>query len=289
MIDALWWFMGTELVGTVMCGPAFLSAPLRIPTYFNKRLRGYERHKFRPHIRKDIGTALNSCDVCWAKKGNWIHFRDDEGEIKVYDPEEEAILRDNKIRSLEAQSVRWRFAHDPDWVKIFGDDYDLETGNPIPQFHNGECGGPNDSCERCNWEADQAEKEAEEKAKAQEKKRAAKKQEVSKLDHEEIEAYEDILWTLWNTVHDYKFAKEEWEELLDEIGMLKNDKVRRAVKQTVPFLRINYIMVNFDNPETAWRRREEKWQGKVTKEADYARLNRHKSYSDVYDDYKGWY
>lgn len=302
MIDALWWFMGTELVGTIMCGPSFLSGPVRVPTYILMRRKGYKKHKFRPHIRKDMHgpEVMNFCDVCNAYKGNWIHLRDDEGEIEVRDPEEDAIIRDNKIRSLEAQNIRWRFANDPDWVKVFGEGYDPETGDPIPQFHNGECGGPHDSCERCNWEFDQAEKEAEEKARVEEKKKAeekaAEKQKVSKLDQEEIDGYESILWTLWNTTHEYKHAKEEWEELLDEIGMLKNDNVRVAVKKLDVFKRLHYILVSVDNgnADKYWRRREETWRvhdknQKIRKsEADYYKKYKVGRYSNPYPRYDDW-
>lgn len=266
-----------EYVGAVALAAPISRAIVKIFQFRNDVSRGKEIHDFEPKIIRDIHmgrVTTRWCAVCNRSRKAYIHLPERDDPIPT--PSRGVLIQD-----LEAKDIKWRFENDPEWVQVFGEEYDPKTGYPIPQLHNGECGGPHDSCERCAWEADEAEKVAEEKARAEGKKKAeekaAEKQKISKLDQEEIDGYESILWTLWNTTHEYKHAKEEWEELLDEIGMMTNDKVRRAVKKSVPFLRITYIMMNFDNPETAWRRREEKWQDKRTKDLTYEKIRRHGS------------
>lgn len=277
MIEALWWFLGSESVGAFLFGPAFLTAPFRVPQYVVTRVSGVERHQFRHHVRKDIGTVTNFCDKCNAWKGNWIHFRDDEGEISVYDPDEDATLRESKIRKLEVENTKWRFANDPEWVAVFGSEYDPETFERIPQFHNGECGGPHDSCERCNWEkasADKAEAEAKKKHHLEEQKIFVKKENVSEQSSqlllEELKGYESILWNIWNTAHNLEDAQEEWVDIRDDIGMLKDEALRSKIKRLGIFSRLEYFLRGEANTHN-WSRREEAWRNKLDQDRAYQR------------------
>ena len=254
------WTMGSLTGGTIVFGPGFLTGPIRIPTYLRMRHKGYTKHKFRPHIRKDMHgpEVMNFCDLCNAYKGNWIHLRNDEGEIEIYDPNEDAIVLENKIKSLESQDIKWRFDHDPEWVEVFGSEYDRATGERIPQFHNGTCGGPHDDCDRCNWEYDQQERKAVNQKYFEKR---VKNEKEDTLFQEELEGYIDILWTIWNTCHDPEDAFDEFEDITDELGMLKNARLRDKVKDSEPYKRLVHCVSDTDHKR--WKRREEYWYRKV--------------------------
>lgn len=268
-----------ELIGTVIFGADFLLAPIRFPTYALMRRKGYTRHKFVAHIRRDIGTITNYCDKCNAHRRNWIHIRPETDGAALDDPGSVEASRNIALYTLETEDIKWRFANDPEWVAVFGDEYDPKTGEPIPQFHNGECGGPHDSCERCAWEADQ--KEAEEKRDMERRNMEyyAEKRNASdaekKLNQQEIDGYIDILWTIWNTCHDHLDALDEFEDIQDELGMMKHHVIRDKVRESEPYKRIIHCLNAKES--VRWKRREEYWHRKV--KSDSQRIRRY------YDDF----
>lgn len=252
------------LIGWCIFGPNFWLWPIRLPAYLLTK-KNHNPHVFDAHIRKDIGTITNFCDVCNKYRGNWIHV--DQDEVNLIEKKNE-----RKLLELERADIKWRFSNDPEWVKVFGDEYDPKTFEPIPLFHNGECGGALDSCPRCNWEFNQKDSAEDAKRyyvdfeKSQKRKQASAAE--ARLTEEEAEGYSAILWTLWNTVHDFEEAQEEWEDLRDEIGMLKNDDLRKKVKGREVFERLTFCLAK---PEQRWNRREEVWQNELKRRRDNER------------------
>jgi hypothetical protein len=237
----------------------------RAMQFRNTIMRGKETHEFKAHIRRDVygPHTMKWCTVCKQGPKAWIHTPpSDKDDTKT------------SLLELETADIKWRFENDPEWVKVFGGEYDPKTFREIPKFHNGECGGPNDSCERCAWEADEAEAKAKEERKRREKMRYADqtyaKSSKAKLDQEECNGYEDILWTLWNTCHDPEEAKEEFDDLQDEIGMLKNNQLRQKIKELDVYKRLTWCLAT---PEKYWKRREEAWQNRLKQLRDRDRYS----------------
>lgn len=220
---------------------------------------GIKAHIFEPYIRRDMHGkhVMKWCDVCGKRANSWIHTN-----RKSSDAAEGNYLDRTKIFRLEIEETKWRFANDPEWVQVFGHEFDPETFERIPQFHNGECGGALDSCERCNWEYDQKKftEEAEHRAflaeKAKEERLFA--QEVEETVERTVHTYLVFLWTIWNTVHEVEQATVEFVDLGDEIGLLENDSVRKRIKNSDVFLRLRYCLAS----DERWPRREEVWQDK---------------------------
>lgn len=258
-------------------GPALLVGPVTYITYRafqfrNTISRGKVMHTFKPHIRRDVygPHTMNWCDVCKLRKKAWIHYPEHDKD------DDHPVSTGARIRQLEQAEIKWRFENDPEWVKVFGEEYDPKTFEEIPKFHNGECGGPHDSCERCAWEADQAQLAKEKDRTAHDKSYYDNKrntqEKANALLAAELKGYREILWDLWESTLDKDEVKEEWDELLDEIGMLKNDELRRKIKDLEVFKRLNYLM--YDHEERKWNRREEVWQAKVKRD----RSNRYDYY-----------
>lgn len=247
-----------ELIGTVVFGADFLLAPIRFPTYALMRRKGYKRHEFVAHIRRDIGTVTNYCDTCNAHRRNWIHIRPETDGAAMDDPGSVEAARKVALYTLETEDIKWRFANDPEWVAVFGEEYDRTTGEPIPQFHNGTCGGPHDDCDRCNWEYEQQERKAVNQKYFEKR---VKNEKEDTLFQEELEGYIDILWTIWNTCHDPEDAFDEFEDITDELGMLKNARLRDKVKDSEPYKRLVHCVSDTDHKR--WKRREEYWYRKV--------------------------
>lgn len=232
--------------------------------------RGKEMHAFTPHIRRDMHmgrVTMKWCDVCRQGRKAWIHTHSSgHGEEPIGEP--------NRLHELEREDTKWRFENDPDWVKVFGHEFDPDTFERIPQFHNGECGGPHDSCERCNWEKDQEER----KAKAERKKIEAKSytekrnsQDQRNVKYKEsVTHYLNELWTIWNTVHEPADALEAFEELNDDLGMEKNQAVTREVKSNSAWKRINFC-IHHKDADTVWRRRMEAWDVEIRRQQSYSR------------------
>lgn len=224
------------------------------------RKKGIGYHDFDPHIRRDMHGKheMNWCDLCYKGRKAWIHDKPPKPELAhEYD-------RWEKLRGLETADIKWRFENDPKWVQVFGGDYDPITFQEIPQSHNGECGGPLDSCPRCNWEAEKRDREAEESRKKRQRleyqNRAREKDSVSNLEQEEIRGYEEILWNLWDSYASPEDAKEDFEDLRNEIGMLKSYKVRDAVQNREAWKRLYFCLVKTKDYASVWVRREEAWR-----------------------------
>lgn len=261
-------------------GSALMVGPVSYITYrvFQFRnaavVHGRDRHDFKAHIRRDMygPHTVNWCDVCKQGRKAWIHHQSHE---------EKSLSTEARILELEREEIKWRFENDPGWVKIFGHEYDPKTFDEIPKFHNGECGGPNDSCERCAWEADQREAEKKERRRKQEQALYAEKHTTNEksadLLKQEMRGYLEILRDIWDDLDGFQDAHEEWEDIRNEIGMLKNDRLRRDIKDKEPFKRLAYF---FDeNRKLNWNRREEIWQDKLKRD------RRNYDQYDPYDPY----
>lgn len=249
-MDAIFWI---AFICFMLFGADALLAPIRFPAYLNAR-RKHKPHEFKRHRREDTREWINACDTCFHREMNWIHTNRDE-----LDNDNPKKSIEKSILELELDDIKWRFANDPEWVKVFGEEYDPKTFQPIPQFHNGECGGPNDSCERCAWEADQ--KEA---AEAQE--RHKKISEGHKTDKSKTQARADLaneylklMWTVWNTVHDPDLAQEEWEDIRDDILMEKDSLLRDALKKHDVWKRLDYCLIGTKEFRKRWKTREDTW------------------------------
>jgi hypothetical protein len=236
------YYAGTGLVSV----PAYLLL-FRAVQFRRVTKSGKLPHEFDAHIRKDMHGPhiMRWCDVCQQGAKAWIHevYSDSDSVGEMY-PSSKIIL-------LERDDIKWRFANDLEWVKVFGRDYDPKTFQPIPQHHNGECGGPNDSCERCAWEADQ--KEAD-KYIARSDNISVKQAETA----EEVAAYEEILNIVWNTVHDVDTAYEEFEDITNELGMLTDAGVRGRVQGLNAWDRLSFCLSTKERYKR-WHRREEIW------------------------------
>lgn len=239
-------------------GPMCVRVMWRVYGFKRAIDRGHDRHLFEPHIRRDITGKWETkiCDVCRQGPKAWIHK-----DRPSSDAAEGNYTSSAKILELETDDIKWRFEHDPEWVKVFGEEYDPKTFREIPKFHNGECGGPNDSCERCAWEADQEDERREKQHLEWKKEDAAKKRHSEEAERnlmrEELKAYEDILWTLWNTCHSPDEALEEFRDLEDEIGMLKNSLLRKKIKSLDVFVQVHWCLRDSGK---IWKRREEDWE-----------------------------
>jgi hypothetical protein len=225
--------------------------------------KGVGMHAFEPKVIRDDWRKIQTrwCKTCNFPKRAWIH--------DVYSGDELLSL-DSRILELEREDVKWRFANDPEWVQVFGHEFDPKTFKRIPQMHNGECGGPHDSCPLCNWEREQKKLELNEKRRKDNALRLADEKHRDHVNRQEVKQFADLLWTLWNTTHDSEYALEEWEDLRDEIGMLASDVTRRAIKDSEIFKRISYVL-QADNPGKQWKRREEVWAGKLRRERESRR------------------
>lgn len=250
-------------------GSALAAGPVAYITYRafqfrNAIVAGKEIHKFKPHIRRDMHGphTMGWCDVCKQGRRAWVH-----GSRSVSDSEE--LSTGAKILELERAEIKWRFANDQDWVKIFGEEYDPKTFDEIPKYHNGECGGPHDSCERCAWEADREEDAKKQKRKEQwaeinqveKETKVSAEQEIAR----ETKEYADVLWTIWNTVHGPDEALSEYRDIADELGMLKNHQVRDRVKKLGIWQRLEFCLAS---PDKHWNRREEHWHNEKKRRKD---------------------
>jgi len=181
----------------------------RINQFRSAMHRGKVPHLFDPHVRKDMHGAhvTKWCDVCQQGPKAFIHTN-----RKSSDAAEGNYLDYAELGKLEQDDIRYRFAHDPEWVQVFGHEYDPMTFRLIPQAHNGECGGPHDSCERCNYEDELAKRKDKEEMAEVRAKLAQQDKANADQAKTEAEAYVNILWTLWNTESDPDFAEEDFED-----------------------------------------------------------------------------
>jgi hypothetical protein len=251
-MDAILWI---AMIGYLCFGTDAFTFWWRLPAYWHALYKGYHKHEFQGHVRKDIGTVMNWCNVCKHREKNWIHPQKITDAAELDAP----VGKPSKLLELETADIKWRFENDAEWVKVFGEEYDPKTFQPIPQFHNGECGGPNDSCERCAWEADQ--KEA-----AETQERHKKISEGHKTDKSKTQARADLaneylklMWTVWNTVHNPDLAQEEWEDIRDDILMEKDSLLRDALKKHDVWKRLDYCLIGTKEFRKRWKTREDTW------------------------------
>jgi hypothetical protein len=255
-------YTGTGLVSVPVSFVMF-----RVVQFRNAIRRGKDMHEFKAHTRRDMygPHVMNYCDVCRQGSKAWIH-----SQSKSIAPE--SLDRDKQLRSLERDDIKWRFENDPEWVKVFGEEYDQKTFYPIPQFHNGECGGALDSCPRCNWEYEQQKVEAEAKRYHRQMEITTGKRDAADSDNKhaemEIKEYEDFMWTIWNTIHGPDEALSEFQDILDELGMIKRPHVRDNIKKLDVFERLNFCLAT---PDKRWNRREEVWHNEKKKRKDRER------------------
>jgi hypothetical protein len=239
---------------TVLVGP--LSYILwRINQFRSAMRRGKTPHIFEPHIRRDMHGkhAMKWCDVCHQGPKAFIHTN-----RKSSDAAEGNYLDYKELGKLEQADIRYRFANDPEWVQVFGHEYDPITFLLIPQSHNGECGGPHDSCERCNYEDEIAKRKDKEEMAEVRAKLAQQDKANADQAFAEAETYVGILLTLWNTESDPDFAEEDFEDLNNELGMLKNQIIRINVEKHDAWQRIRYCLVQ-ENGKSRWPKRERMW------------------------------
>lgn len=230
--------------------------------------KGIDFHTFDAHIRKDYGSpeVMRWCDVCNQGRKALIHIQSPvpvESRTGRFDP--------NKLRELERVEIRHRFESDPEWVQVFGHEYDPDTFRPIPQFHNGECGGPHDSCERCSWERDQTNIARTTELRKSKAETDARMSAEKKLTLEEYKGYQEILWAIWNTLHHPGEAYEEFTDIRSDIGMLKNASLRKDILSSDIFKRLDYCLITQKEHPLAWHRREEVWVTEEKRKADRRR------------------
>lgn len=255
-------------VATVLVGP--LSFILwRINQFRSARRRGKTPHIFEPHIRKDMQygkRVMKWCDICQQGPKAFIHTN-----RKSSDAAEGNYLDYKELGKLEQADIRYRFANDPEWVQVFGHEYDPITFLFIPQSHNGECGGPHDSCERCNYEDDLAKRKDKEEMAEVRAKLAQQDKANRKLTAEELKGYESILWDIWNTMPGPEEAHEEFIDIRSDIGMLKNASLRESILALDVFKRLDYCLIEKKDYPLTWHRREEAWVNQKKRVADRKR------------------
>lgn len=276
MIYEILQYTGTGLTSVPVSYVVF-----RVVQFRNAIRRGKDMHEFKAHRRRDMYGlhVMSYCDVCNQGPNAWIH-----SQSKSIVPAKSTESQDSRLRNLERDDIKWRFENDPEWVKVFGEEYDPRTFYPIPQFHNGECGGALDSCPRCNWEADQREAEAKQKRRDREKemyvsnRKALAKKETEKESNSgavkaEIGMYESILRDIWLTVDDFDTADEEFEDVENELGMHRNPTVRDTVKNLNAFKRLTFCLRCTERKTnmTRWKRREEVWDTEKKRRQDNER------------------
>jgi hypothetical protein len=251
-----------EIACATLAGARVSRVVIRSFQLRNDVMRGKQTHEFEAKVVRDIHMGrvkTRFCDVCNRPRKAYIHFpKRDEPVPELTD----AVKIQNRIHRLELADVEWRFQNDPEWVKVFGHEYDPETFERIPE-HNGECGGPHDSCPRCAWEADKRDRE--ESRKRQEAKEKSTREDKERRE-QEAKVYIDLLWTIWNTVHSPEDAVEEFSDLEGEIGMLKSDAVRREIKTSDIYPRLDFLFSSKDYANR-WHKREELWANKMRADA----------------------